>query len=187
MQVTIEGLDLSGKTTVAQYLEDELEDHSYHKVSVGDAFDYDDLEEEKAINRRIMEEMVHVTEGMDDIIMDRGAYSTAATGSILDDELEYDELIEQRPEDLVTDVGIVITCSEETIGQRREEADLTEQDEEVLAGPYFETQERMAEDLTDEYIHVVNDFKTVDALYDHLEAEVVPELRDRLGSDGSGD
>lgn len=176
----MEGLDLSGKSTVAKYLAEEIDEHEYIKVSKGDIFNYSDLDNEKAINGRIMQEMAAATEDKEDIIMDRAAVSTAATGELLEPEFSYSELIEQQPESLEPDIGIILTLSEETLERRKTETELTDQDKKVVAGEYFDVQNRMLSDVEDEYLHIANDYETVEQLYNHLDTKTIPTLRSRM-------
>lgn len=175
--IVVEGLDLSGKTVVAQYLADSLE-LSYEKVNKGELYDYSEELDEAYRTVKILDEMVSVIED-DNIVLDRGIHSTIATGKLYDPDLDYNRMIQQAPEELVPDTGILITCSPSTIEKRKEEVELTEQDKEILSRDYFQIQEHMTE-LAEDYIHIQNDFDTIEELYSYIDDYVLPQIKAEL-------
>ena len=83
MLISVDGLDFSGKTTIAKRISD-ITKYEYVKVQKGSILDFSGCKDENDITMKIIKEISEGINGHENIVLDRNYISAIVTGKIYD-------------------------------------------------------------------------------------------------------
>lgn len=167
MLISIDGLDFTGKTLIAKKLS-ELLGFQYLKVKKGSLKDYSNCLSEVSITYNIIEEISESIPNRN-VVLDRGYLSAIATGMVYDSNLDSMFLLDNLPEKIVPEIGLIVTSSLENALTRVGNRYKTLQDSIVLRSNYEFYQKWMIENSRHKFINLVNEYSKVSDLYIELE------------------
>jgi len=167
MRICVEGLDITGKTTAAQYISNQLR-IPYLKVKK----EVSSEGTQKEITQRIIDEMAEKL-GAWSGVLDRGYLSAVASGRIYERDMAWEGII--CPQNLIPDFTVLMVSSKE-VALRRNKA-LTKQDLVVLNSTQYElVQAWLVATARPPRAVVHNLSDSLDALLSALETGVIPAI-----------
>lgn len=167
MRICVEGLDVTGKTTVARYLSDRLGLH-YHKIKKGVSSEGPQQE----VTQRIIDEISEKL-GAWSGVLDRGHLSAIASGQMYEPGLDWERII--CPANLIPDITVLMLSSQEVALRRKKE--FTKQDLIVLHGAqYGSVQDRLVSTARNSYVVVQNLSDSLETLLSDIEKDVIPKI-----------
>lgn len=162
MMISVEGLDLSGKTVVAREVS-KLMGLPYLKITKGSLMEYGHTLSEEQVTKIIIHE-IDLSLTSRDVVLDRSYLSAIVAAKIRQPDVKLDDVWGAIPKRLIPDLAIIVTVAHDNAIERSRGRKLTAQDRLTLTQDYDVLQDWMLRHASGNFLKLRNDYNDLDSL-----------------------